>query len=304
MPIPDYQSLMLPLLKVLNQKELTLNAAVEILSVEFELTDEEKKRMLPSGQMTYLRNRTGWAATYLKMAGLVFYPRRGYVEITDEGKKVLKKNLSAIDNNFLKQYDSFNEFYRRKNSKDKSSEPGEIQKEITPEEALDYGYSKINETLADDLLDMIKRNSYKFFENLVVELLVKMGYGGSLREAGEVVGKSGDEGIDGIIKEDKLGLDKIYIQAKRWKDAVGRPEIQKFVGALLGQGATKGIFITNSRFTQEAMDYVENNKQINVVLIDGVTLADLMIEYNLGVSVVRTYEIKKIDTDYFAEDLL
>ena len=178
----------------------------------------------------------------------------------------------------------------------------DASKEMTPEEAFQYGYDKISETLADEIFSLIKNQSPEFFEKLVVELLVKMGYGGSRQEAGEVLGKAGDEGIDGIIKEDKLGLDKIYIQAKRWTEgSVGRPDIQKFVGALSGQGASKGIFITSSTFAKPALEFVAQNKQFNIVLIDGEKLAELMIENNLGVSTTAVYEVKKIDSDYFEE---
>ncbi len=303
MPIPDYQSLMLPLLKLIERKgEISLKEAAIILADELKLTEEEKKQLLPSGTQTFIQNRVGWAGSYLKQAGLLFYPKRGLTSITEDGKKLLKENPAHIDNQFLKRYNKFLEFYDKKRSTkriEKSSH--ETEKEMTPQEALEYGYERINESLASDLLNIIKEKSAEFFENLVVELLLKMGYGGSKQEAGEVIGKSGDGGIDGIIKEDKLGLDIIYIQAKRWQGTVGRPEIQKFTGALSGQGARKGIFITTSNFTKDAIDYANQNQTYKIVLIDGDKLTELMIEHNLGVSTTATYEIKKIDADYFEE---
>ena len=303
MPIPDYQTLMLPLLKLINKVgEIPLKEAAKLLADELGLTEEEKNKLLPSGTQTFIHNRVGWAGSYLKQAGLLYYPKRGLTSITEEGKALLKENPERIDNQFLKRYDKFVEFYNRKRSTKRIEKVAEDDdKDMTPEEALEYGYERINESLASDLLTIIKDKDPAFFERLVVELLVKMGYGGSRQEAGEVLGKSGDEGIDGIIKEDKLGLDIIYIQAKRWEGVVGRPEIQKFAGALSGKGAHKGIFITTSRFTREAIEYAENSQLYKIVLIDGDRLAELMIENNLGVSTTNVYEVKKIDSDYFEE---
>ena len=296
--IPDYQTCMLPLLKYAEDKnEHKFSDAVEYLSDEFALTKEERKELLPSKTQDVITNRIGWARTYLKKAGLLEDTRRGYFKITERGLSVLSENLEKLSTKYLQKFDEFIAFHEKHTEKDTSSEM-ELTIEATPEEMLETGFAKLSENLIDDLLAKIGESSPSFFEHLVVDLLVHMGYGGSFSEAAQVVGKSGDEGIDGIIKEDKLGLDTIYIQAKRWKGVVGRPEIQKFAGALLGQKASKGVFITTSSFTKEAEEYVSSVDR-KVVLIDGTKLATLMIEHNVGISTVRTFEIKRIDSDYF-----
>ena len=296
--IPDYQTCMLPLLKYAEDKnEHKFSDAVEYLSDEFALTKEERKELLPSKTQDVITNRIGWARTYLKKAGLLEDTRRGYFKITERGLSVLSENLEKLSTKYLQKFDEFIAFREKHTEKDISSEI-ELTIEATPEEMLETGFAKLSENLIDDLLAKIGESSPSFFEHLVVDLLVHMGYGGSFSEAAQVVGKSGDEGIDGIIKEDKLGLDTIYIQAKRWKGVVGRPEIQKFAGALLGQKASKGVFITTSSFTKEAEEYVSSVDR-KVVLIDGTKLATLMIEHNVGISTVRTFEIKRIDSDYF-----
>mgnify|MGYP005609541003 FL=1 len=296
--IPDYQTCMLPLLKyAVDKSEHKFSDAVEYLSDEFALTKEERKELLPSKTQDVITNRIGWARTYLKKAGLLEDTRRGYFKITERGLSVLSENLEKLSTKYLQKFDEFIAFHEKHTEKDTSSEM-ELTIEATPEEMLETGFAKLSENLIDDLLAKIGESSPSFFEHLVVDLLVHMGYGGSFSEAAQVVGKSGDEGIDGIIKEDKLGLDTIYIQAKRWKGVVGRPEIQKFAGALLGQKASKGVFITTSSFTKEAEEYVSSVDR-NVVLIDGTKLATLMIEHNVGISTVRTFEIKRIDSDYF-----
>jgi restriction system protein len=289
---------MLPLLKYAADKsEHKFSDAVEYLSDEFALTKEERKELLPSKTQDVITNRIGWARTYLKKAGLLEDTRRGYFKITERGLSVLSENLEKLSTKYLQKFDEFIAFREKHTEKDISSEI-ELTTEATPEEMLETGFAKLSENLIDDLLAKIGESSPSFFEHLVVDLLVHMGYGGSFSEAAQVVGKSGDEGIDGIIKEDKLGLDTIYIQAKRWKGVVGRPEIQKFAGALLGQKASKGVFITTSSFTKEAEEYVSSVDR-KVVLIDGSKLATLMIEHNVGISTVRTFEIKRIDSDYF-----
>lgn len=302
--IPNYQVLMLPLLKaVKDQKEYKLNDIVDILANEFKLSEEERKELLPSGQSFLFGNRVGWARTYLKKAGLLDSPKRGYLIITQRGLDVLKQNPKEVNVALLQQFSEFLEFQSSKRD-DNTTENTIIQSESiqTPEEILENSYQDIRKSLAQELLDKITKLSPTFFERLVVELLVKMGYGGSMKDAGKALGKSGDEGIDGTIKEDKLGLDIIYIQAKRWQpgNVVGRPEIHKFVGALAGQGAKKGIFITTSTFTKDALEFVPRN-ETKIVLIDGYLLAQLMIDYNLGVATQQVYEIKKIDSDYFEE---
>jgi restriction system protein len=303
MAIPDYQTLMLPLLQIAaDGKEHSLKEAIDILSKQFDLSDNELSALLPSGTQTIIYNRVGWARTYMKKAGLLTTPKRGHFQITDRGKELLQSSPDTINVKLLNRYDEFVSFKTAHRAKDIEDIQEEKSDEFgTPEEALEYGYQKIISNLSEEILSAVKECSPQFFEKLFVDLLVQMGYGGSRKEAGEVLGKSGDGGIDGIIKEDKLGLDIIYIQAKRWDNVVGRPEIQKFAGALLGRKAKKGIFITTSGYTQEALDYAQSLEN-KVVLIDGVRLAQLMIEHNLGVSSVTAYEIKRIDSDYFFDD--
>ena len=301
MAIPDYQTCMLPLLKFyMDGQEHTFRETIEALAKEFRLTDDERRKMLPSGQQEVFDNRIGWARTYIKKAGLIEAPRRGVNKITDRGLEVLKKKPVRIDVNYLAQFQEFKDFRALRHTRTED-EPELDLSNKTPEESLEGAYQKLRGDLAADLLQRLKICSPTFFERLVVEVIVKMGYGGTRKDAGRAIGKSGDGGIDGIIKEDKLGLDAIYIQAKRWENTVGRPEIQKFVGALTGQRAKKGLFITTSDFSSDAEDYV-SRIDAKVVLIDGETLAQLMIDHNVGVSTVGTYEIKKVDSDYFSED--
>lgn len=304
MAIPDFQSLMLPLLKVVaDGREYRLRDAVELLAEEFHLTDEERQQLLPSGRYPTFDNRIAWAKTYLKKAGLIDQPRRAFFQITERGREVLKTSPKLINMKFLEQ---FPEYIAFKENSDQAEAQQQVAPSIavqneTPEELIEGGAKTIRKELAEEILQRIKGCPPAFFERLIVELLVKMGYGGTRQDAGRAIGRSGDEGIDGVIHEDRLGLDVIYLQAKRWESVVGRPEIQKFVGALQGQRAKKGVFITTSDFTKEAVEYVRNidNK---VVLINGVLLANLMIDHNVGVSLAATYEIKKIDSDYFLEE--
>lgn len=304
--IPDFQTIMLPLLKqICDGKDYKLDIVVDLLAKEFKITDEERKELLPSGQTFVFGSRVSWARTYMKKAGLIDTPKRGYLKITDNGLKVLSQKPTEINIAYLKQFPEFIEWQNiRKESVPNSRDTETIQLESIssqpPEELLDYSYNQLKEELALELIGRIKDCSPGFFERLVVDLLIKMGYGGSRKEAGKVIGKSGDGGIDGIINEDKLGLDSIYIQAKKWEGVVGRPEIHKFIGALAGQGAKKGIFITTSYFTKEANDYQPKN-DTKIVLIDGKKLADLMIEYGVGVATKFNYEVKKMDSDYFEE---
>lgn len=303
MAIPDYQTLMLPLLKIAeDEKEHSIQEAYKYLAKVFVLTEGELKELLPSGKQTFFRNRVGWARTYLTKAGLIELPKRGFFKITERGKSSLNENLQRIDNRYLRKFAEFNEFQKKKNLKEETTSSDLIEEiDKTPEESLETSYRTIRNALAAEILDKVKSCSPTFFERLVVELLVAMGYGGTLQDAGKAVGKSGDGGIDGIIKEDRLGLDVIYIQAKRWEGNVSRPEIQKFAGALLGQQARKGVFITTSDFTKEARDFAEKIDS-KIILINGEELAELMIDYNVGVSVATTYEIKRIDSDYFSEE--
>jgi len=299
MVVPDFQSVMLPLLKFSGDKaEHSMREAIEIIGGEFNLTEEDRKALLPSGLQPVFDNRVGWSKTYLKKAGLLESKRRGYFNITNEGLKVLEQNPPKIDINFLMQFPGYVEF--RTGGKDKPVTPKTTEPE-TPEEILENSYQNLRDTIAQDLLSNVKSCSPEFFEKLVVDLLLNMGYGGSRRDAGEAIGRSGDGGIDGIIKEDKLGLDTIYIQAKRWENTVNRPEIQKFAGALQGQQAKKGVFITTSNFSDGAREYSQIIDS-KVVLIDGERLTQLMIDYDIGVSKIKSYDLKKIDTDYFTEE--
>jgi restriction system protein len=304
--IPDYQSLMLPLLQLTSdRREHKYRDLIENLAAEFKVTDEERKELLTSGNQLIFDNRVGWAKTYLKKAGLLDSPKRATFIISELGIQTLNKKPDRIDAKFLRQFPAFLEFvHAGRNDIDSEEEIISHEPiEQTPEESLDKAYQSIRKSLASELISNVVELSPTFFERLVVELLVKMGYGGSIKDAGKAIGKSGDEGIDGTIKEDKLGLDIIYIQAKRWKsgNVVGRPEIQKFVGALAGQGAKKGIFITTSNFTKEALDYTPKN-ETKIVLIDGEQLAQLMIDHNIGCTTQQIYELKKIDNDYFNEE--
>jgi restriction system protein len=302
MAIPDYQTIMLPLLKFAgDQREHSLRETIDQLAEEFRLTKEEKKELLPSGQQEIFTNRVAWARTYMGKAALLESTRRGYFKITDRGAKVLKQNPDRIDVRFLEQFEEFRQFRALRHTETKEEEVEVEVHERTPEEALESAYKQLRDNLANELLQQIKSCSPGLFEKIVVELLVKMGYGGSRQDAGRAIGKSGDEGIDGIIKEDRLGLDIIYVQAKRWENTVSRPEVQKFAGALQGQRARKGILITTSNFSKEAHDYALKIDS-KIVLIDGEQLAQLMIDHSLGVSPMAAYEIKKIDADYFAEE--
>jgi restriction system protein len=301
MPIPSYEKMMLPVLKTLgDKKEHRLSEVIENIIKEFKLTEKDQKELLPSGTEPILGNRVRWARLYLDKAGLLESTQRGAYKITEKGLRVLKEKPSEINVAYLKQFPDFMEFKEPKEGKNDTVEK-KSDDSLNPMEMLESSYQRIKNELAADLMQEIKKATANFFENTIVELVVKMGYGGSRKDAGQAIGKSGDEGIDGIIKEDRLGLDAIYLQAKKWEGTVGRPEIHKFVGALKGQAANKGIFITTSTFSKEAMEYAARIDSPKIVLIDGKKLAELMIEHNVGVSEVTNYEIKKIDLDYFAE---
>lgn len=302
MPIPDYQTCMLPLLQFLSDgDEHSLRESEDALAKVFELTPAERAERLPSGQQGIFINRIGWARTYLKKAVLIESPRRAIFRITERGKQLLVSKPSHIDSKFLEQWPEFLEFRdSSRPSQESEQSTDSAPPTATPEESLELAYLGLREQLSQELLSRILSCSPTFFEQLVVELLVKMGYGGSRKDAGERIGQTGDGGIDGIIKEDRLGLDTIFIQAKRWQGSVGRPEIQKFVGALQGQRARKGVFITTSSYSNDAIAYV-SNIDTKVVLINGKQLSDLMIDFEIGVSVAASYTIKKIDSDYFEE---
>lgn len=305
MAIPDYQSCMRPLLKkVEDGKVYKFKDLVEALAQDFHLTDEEKNELIPSGVQSVINSRVGWARTYLTKALCLESPQKGMVKITERGKKFLSSASEKITTKDLQQFEEFIDFVNSSKKTNKKEVSESIaQQNMTPEEAIDYGTQMLNQDLASDLLTKILTKDDKFFENLVVQLLEKMGYGGDFEDSSDVVGKTGDGGIDGIIKEDKLGFDTIYVQAKRYTDAsVERPDLQKFSGALAGKNATKGVFITTSKFADTAKEYVKTLYNQKIILIDGKKLCELMIEYNLGVATNKTIEIKKIDTDFFEEE--
>jgi restriction system protein len=288
---------MLPLLEIIaNGDDHRLRDITQAVADRLKLTDEQREERLPSGEQTIISNRVAWAKTYLKKAGLVANPVRGLVRITEEGRRVLAKTPARIDAAFLRQYESFRGFINQSNTD--SAPENEPEAAVTPEEAIEQAYQTIENDLADELLEKVKACSPRFFEELVVDLLVKMGYGGSLADAGQAIGRSGDDGIDGIIKADRLGLDVLCIQAKRWEGTVGRPVVQAFAGSMEGQRAKKGVLLTTSSFTKDAEEYV-NRIERKIVLIDGRRLAGLMIEHNVGVVPHRSIVIKKVDQDYF-----
>ena len=303
MAIPDYQGTMLPLLKVASDgQEHHIRAAINQLAKQFQLTEEDLKELLPSGVDNVFDNRVGWARTYLKKAGLIEYPKRGYFQITKKGKDALAQHPQKIDVAFLRRYPEFVEFQSpKKTIGGEVDDPPAIGPD-TPEELLSTGYLKLRKQVEAEILARSKACPPEFFERLVVKVLTTIGYGGSLADAGRAIGKSGDGGIDGVIKEDKLGLDLLYIQAKRWDNiTVGRPEIQKFVGALYGRKAKKGIFITTSTFSRDAREYAEALES-KVILIDGAQLAELMFEYGVGVATVNSYVVKRVDSDFFEDE--
>jgi restriction system protein len=297
---------MLPVLKLAaDGAEHKFSHAVELLAEEFSLSTKERNELLPIGSQAVFNNRVGWARSYLKQAGLLSSPKRGFFTITPNGAALLAKNQERVDISILEQYPEFLEFRNGKKDKGENEKPEETSavsaSSQTPEDALASAYSTLRKDLESEILSSVKEASPSFFERLVVDLLVRMGYGGNRQDAGKALGKSGDGGIDGITNEDRLGLDVIFIQAKRWEGTVGRPEIQKFAGALQGQRARKGVFITTSSFTKEAQEYallIESK----IILIDGDHLSRLMAEHNVGVSTVGQYEVKKLDSDYFNEE--
>ncbi|HVB85775.1 MAG TPA: restriction endonuclease [Candidatus Dormibacteraeota bacterium] len=309
MAVPDYQSLMLPLLEFVAEKggDVSAGEAYDALAERLGLSSDDLREVLPSGSQGTFENRVAWASTYLRKAGLLESSRRGFYRISPRGGELLSNKPTRIDVKLLNNYPEFVEFRQRKGTRSlgKEATPSTLPDKgaSTPSEALENAYENLRDELADELLGKLKKASPAFFERVVVELLVKMGYGGSRLDAGKAIGRSGDGGIDGIIKEDKLGLDVVYIQAKRWdSNAVGRPDVMQFAGALQAQRAAKGIFITTSRFTDDARNYVTQIGS-KIVLIDGEQLSDLMIDHDVGVSTVASYPVKKVDSDYFDETI-
>jgi restriction system protein len=311
MSLPDYQALMLPLLKRAALGEVRVLDAEKQLGDEFSLTPEERAQLLPSGKQRVLHNRAHWAKFYLMKAGLVKFPRRGTFVATETGKQLLTRNPSHINLEVLKEYPSFEEFYRGDHTASAEQTPAaastlpspSVLLVSTPEEQIEAAFRTISSALRTELLERISQNTPAFFEELIIDLLVKMGYGGSRPDAAAQLGRSGDGGVDGVINEDRLGLDRVYVQAKRYAEGnvVGRPEVQKFVGSLVGLGATKGVFVTTSKFSNEAIEYARHLTQ-RVILIDGQRLTELMIEHNVGVRLNRAVEFKQIDENFFEEE--
>lgn len=305
MAVPDFQTLMRPLLaEVADGRDHSVKSIRTALADHFSLTDDDINALIPSGRVTSFQNRVGWATTYLYRCGLLERPTRAVYRITDRGKQTLDQHPDRVDLKVLAQFDEFHDFRQARSttpSDDQGGPPSEASDNQTPEERVDSAYRELRSVLAADLLDRVLELSPDRFEQLVLDVLHGMGYGGSRDDAAERLGRSGDEGVDGVIREDRLGLDLIYVQAKKWNNPVGRPEIQKFFGALHGKRATKGVFMTTSTFSSGAIEYAEGVTP-RIILVDGKELAQLMIEHQVGVSLSRRYELKRIDLDYFATE--
>lgn len=307
MPVPDYQTLMLPVLRLFAAGKTNISDCLDDLKHEFNISDEEAEELLPSGKMTYLGNRAHWARTYLGKAGLLHSPKRGFHEITDLGRDFLATNPTELNNKVLEQFSAFTEWRSTQSVTDLDTTPSPShtgdKTDQTPEDAIQEASQILNRTLRDDLLTELLRVSPARFEQLILDVLSAMGFGGGKLSNKTLTPISGDGGIDGVINEDALGLDAVYIQAKRYaqENKVGRPDIQRFVGSLTGESATKGVFVTTSDFSREAHEYVQRVQQ-RIVLINGQRLAQLMIEHDVGVRTQSTVVIKKLDDDYFTSD--
>jgi restriction system protein len=313
MPVPDYQELMLPLLKAAAQSETSVPEIEPLVADQFFLTRTEREQLLPSGRQRVLPNRLHWAKFYLTRAGLLTSPRRGRFVITDAGRELLARNPQSIDNDALTEYPSFRAFLAANNAprSDASDDETTVQSLVptrptstTPEEQIETAHVALQSALRSELLQRVLQNTPAFFEQVIVDLLVAMGYGGSHRNAAEQLGRSGDGGVDGVINQDRLGLDRVYVQAKRYAPdtaPIGRPAVQGFVGSLVGLGAAKGVFATTSTFTREAVEFARHLNQ-RVILLDGQRLMELMIEHNVGVRTNRVIEFKKLDEDFFSEE--
>jgi len=301
MPIPDYQSLMLPVLRVTrDQQEHSLAGIREQVANQIQLSPEEESQRLASGSQTVYSNRIAWAVQYLKAAGAIEPVKRSVYKITERGLRLLESNPGGVTVRVLAQFPEFTEFHGNvaPDAGMAAGSPPSPTSEDTPEESVNRNFQIQRDALAMELLEAVRNGTPDAFEKLVVDLLVAMGYGGSVEDAGRVVGRSGDGGIDGVIKQDRLGIDAIFVQAKLWRDAVGSPEIMRFSGALTKKHASRGVFITSSGFTRDALEYVEAIPQ-KIVLIDGKQLASLMIDYNVGVAPAKTYVLKRLDQAYF-----
>ena len=306
MPVPDFQYLMRPVLELLaDDTDHTVRSIRAELADRYSLSREDTEQMLPGGTGKLFTNRVGWATTYLYQTKLIGRPRRAVYRITDRGRAVLAENPARIDLKTLAQFEELEEFRgkgkRHRHGGDEPPPPPPPEDEHTPEERIDAAYRESRSALAVELLDRVFEQTPEFFEQLVLDVLHAMEYGGSRDDAAERLGQSGDEGVDGVIREDRLGLDLIYVQAKHWRNPVGRPEIQKFFGALMGKKATKGVFITTSTFSREAVEYADSVTP-RIILIDGKELAELMIDHGVGVSVLRSYNLRRVDLDYFVDN--
>jgi len=305
MAIPDYQTLMLPVLTIAAEGETRVPLAAEKIANRLGLTEDEREEMLPSGKQRLLHNRVHWAKFYMSKAGLIDSPKRGVFVISPAGRQLLTSNPGRIDVETLKRIPAFAEFYSTSTTSTETATPlaGSSTSDATPEEQIDAAHAVLTAALKADLLQRILDQSPYFFERLIVDLLVAMGYGGSHEDAARQLGKSGDGGIDGVIDEDRLGLDRIYVQAKRYAvgSSVGRPEVQGFVGSLVGRGASKGVFVTTSAFSKQAVEYARGLQQ-RVILIDGPQFTELMIEFGVGVRTSRAIEVKRVDEDFFADE--
>lgn len=306
MPIPDYQALMLPVLREAAGGETRVPAAADRIADQLGLSEEEREEMLPSGRQRVLHNRMHWAKFYMTKAGLIDSPSRGRFVASEEGHALLAQKPPSIDVEVLSTFPAFRDWYQKTGEAAGAEEPATkaaVASEATPEEQIDAAYAAIQAALKADLLQRVLAQTPAFFERLIVDLLVAMGYGGTHDRAALQLGKSGDGGVDGVVDEDRLGLDRIYVQAKRYAPhvGVGRPEIQGFVGSLVGLGATKGVFVTTSALSAPAVEYVRHLLQ-RVILIDGEQLAELLVEHDVGVRVSRTIAVKRVDEDFFSEE--
>lgn len=303
MAVPDYQTLMLPVLRFGASGEVSVRECIERLAEEFRLTDQERDELLPSGRQTTFANRIHWARTYLSKAGLLENTKRGHFKITPRGKGILDQKIIKITNEFLTQFEEFNQFHAKRNKDNEASSEKAMASEATPEEQLETALEEIENRLRADLLDRVVATAPTFFERIVVDLMLAMGYGGSRPAAGRRLGRTGDGGIDGIINEDTLGLDVIYLQAKRYSlgSAIGVEKVREFAGSLIERGATKGVFVTTSHFAKGAIEFAERIPQ-RLILIDGERLTALMIRHGVGVRTVRQIEFRRTDTDYFEDE--
>lgn len=302
MAVPGFQDFMLPVLQLASERDSIHKSEYdEIISQRLGLTQEDRSELLPSGKQTTYQNRIGWAITFMYKAGLLIRPARATMSITQLGRELLAESPERVDNRLLARYESFRTF--RESAKPTGQKPDpdiDDPEEVSPLEQLEQAHKQLRGSLASDLIESMKQMPPAAFEQLVVDVLVAMGYGGTITDAGQAIGKSGDGGIDGVIKEDRLGLDFIYVQAKRWEATILRPQLQGFAGALLGRNAQRGVFITTSDFSKGAVEYAKS-LPTNIVLVDGQQLAELMIDYGVGVIDEQTYRVKRVDPEYFGE---